>query len=332
MKQFGFNTIKYYGPCIYDHNILKAAHEQGLKVNYSFWIPDDLAFLSNKDAMDNLSAKVIRTVNNLHNNHDILAWELGNTPLQTLSLYYYKPDLLYKQDEYIRWLQTLVSAIKKADPARAVCLDVRVDNSLVSTTEKLHQLIPQIDFFGLVADQVSAGAEQIGELKVPYFYSYIDALNYLKFPESNTGAFITNWQDEETYSFVTFNGLKDKWGRNKFELRQLANRWQRLTLPRALPPVRILVPAVTTVANTALTYHAIINHNGLWGLAGATEGLEFKWVLVKVDAFDNALSMKFLGTGPQVTVSMPENPIANRLYLYVSRGNDVQIIKSKLGL
>ena len=49
---------------------------------------------------------------------------------QKLSLYYYKPELLYQQDAYMLWVKNLVAAIKKADPDRSVTVDVEVSENL----------------------------------------------------------------------------------------------------------------------------------------------------------------------------------------------------------
>ena len=35
------------------------------------------------------------------------------------------------------------------------------------------------------------------------------------YEQKNTGFFIADWQDQERSNLVTFDGLKDNWGRNK---------------------------------------------------------------------------------------------------------------------
>jgi cellulose synthase (UDP-forming) len=320
IKRMGFNNIKWYGPGIYDHNILKAAKQQQLNITYGFWLPDDFSTGAYAD-------RIIKTVNDLKEDDNIKAWNIGNTLLQKLSLSYFKPELFYQQDVYIRWLQKLVAQIKKADPIRPVTVDVYADNDLVQTTETLHRLIPEIDGFGLVTDEKSTGTEQIKQLIVPYFYSKIGATDYLKLPKPNTGVFISDWQDKQMEDLVTFDGLKDIYGRNKPEFYQLQARWEGLAVPQKLPVVKILVPAVTPFADTSLTYHAVILKSDKWEFAKTATNLEFKWELVKNNTYGQPIAMKYLGNSPDITFTMPENANSYKLYLYVSNGNQVEIIQ-----
>lgn len=330
MKRIGINTIKCYGPDIYDHNIIDEAQQQNLHINYGFWVPDDKNFISHKSQMDAWALTIIATVNKLKDNNSITCWNIGNTTLQKLSLYYDGAVLLAHQKEYLGWLRQLVLTIKQADPKRPVTTDVYADDGVKQVTQILHRAIPQIDSFGLVVDEHATGPSQIASLDVPWFYSKIGVTDYLKYPKGNSGAFISNWQDKETADYATFDGLKDVYGLNKFEFYQLGHTWNALHLPPKLPLVKILTPSAATFADVALTYHAIILYHDKWQLAGKADNLQYRWELVMNDQYNNPIALRELGSGPSITFNIPEHPDQYRLCLYLSRGEQVRQVRSIL--
>jgi cellulose synthase/poly-beta-1,6-N-acetylglucosamine synthase-like glycosyltransferase len=330
IKQTGFNTIKWYGPGIYDRNILSIADQEQLKVNYSFWIPDDFKFISNKDAFTAFAKKVIRTIKELKSNKNIISWNIGNTVAKKLELYYAKPELFSQQETYIRWLKKLIVEIKTSDPIHPVTVDVDADKSLIPIITVLQNNIPEIDAYGLVMTEKSAEQDQIEKLKMPYFFSKISSTKYLTISNKKTAVFISNWQDRETKNYVTFDGLKDKFGRNKLELTQLRNTLKGISSPIDFPQIKILLPAVTILPGISLQYHAIIYKNGSWKLANEQDGLIFKWELVKNDIYSNPVSMKLLGEGPVISFELNEDPLNYSICLYISNGKEVKIVQSKL--
>jgi len=253
--------------------------------------------------------------------------------LEKLYYYYYKPELLYHQEAYISWLKDLVCKIKKTDPARPVTVDVEVGENLVSITNLLHSRIPEIDSYGLVLNEKSTGIENISRLKVPYFYSKAEAVSYLNLPSNNAGAFIADWQDQNIKNVVTFDGLKDSKGRDKFSLYQLGLRWAGTSSSENLPGIKILRPAQTILPDIKLTYHALVELNDQWTLADSVHrGLTFEWQLVKTDTFGNAVSVEELGTGKKITLNVPQDPSLYKLNLTAVKNKVVTATQSALNI
>jgi len=332
IKQTGFNTIKWYGPGIYDRNILSIADQEQLKVNYSFWMPDDYKFISDKGAFAAFAKKVIGTIKELKSNKNIISWNIGNTVAEKLSLYYAKPELFSHQETYIRWLKKLIVDIKAADPLRLVTVDVDADKFLIPITTIFQNNIPEIDAYGLVMSEKSTEQDQIEKLQTAYFFSKISSSKYLTISNKKTAVFIANWQDQETKNYVTFDGLKDKFGRNKLGLTELRNNWNAGSKQVDFPQIKILLPAITILPDTRLTYHALILKNGYWKIAnGQEEGdFIFTWELIKNDIYGNPVSMKQLGEGPAISFELNDEHLNYSLCLYISNGKDVSILQSKL--
>ncbi len=334
IKRTGFNTIKIYGPSIFDHNILQTAKKENLHIQYSFWVPDDYTFLNDQKAMEGFIQKALHTIKELKGNKQILSWNISNTVLQKLNLYYAKPELFKQQENYINWLKQFATEIKKTDAERPLTVDVYADKSLQFITNVLHANIPLIDAFGVIQDEQSTGIEQLVNINAAWFYSKISPEFYLKKAKDAKAVFISNWQDQETKDFVTFDGLNDKFGRNKFELSQLRHYWNGLPKPADFPIVKILLPTVTifppSVQQTDLSYHALIFRNNHWEMATDQDPLQFRWELVKYDVYGNPVSMQLLGEGNQVSFRANDYPDNYRLFLYVKNKLGVQIIQSKL--
>lgn len=334
MKRIGFNTIKYFGPGVYDRNVLNVAKENGLKVAYSYWLPDNSNFVTGRNVLNTYAGKVLNTVNKLKNRKDIILWNIANTPLRKLENDYYMPDLFYPREAYISWLNKLIKEIKRIDPNRPVTVDLYVNSNLSRNISMLHSRVPEIDYFGLVADQYSDTVvmKEIKNLKEPHFFSRISTSDFLKNKGTKTGIFITNWQDEMTNQFVTFDGLKGYSGRNKYEFYELANQWTGSKLPSKMPMIKILLPSVTIFPNTSVTYHALVFRSNQWNLAKPDQNLKFRWNLVKTDLYGNPVDVTELGEGNSMTLNIPENPSRYKLYLYGMSNSEVKIVSSTLNI
>jgi cellulose synthase (UDP-forming) len=332
IKQAGINTVRLYGPNVYDRTTFKIAHEQGLKIHYSFWVPDPRVFINDPSYLAALAEKIKKTVNENRNNKDIVSWNIGNNTVQQLADYYYKPNLFYQQQAYISWLRQLVSYIKAVDPGRVVTTDVLVSPTLKETVAMLHDGVPQIDSYGLMLNDLKDTA-QIKLLNQPYYFSNVDTKLYFKLPHNNAGVFIGNWQDQQTASTVTFNGLKDIWGRNKSEFYQLVNNWDKKVAYINLPEIKILRPSLTTEPGLTLPYYALVNKNKNWHLAQyLPSDLNFEWYQVKTDGWGNPVAIKFLSKGAMLNYTIPDNPANYRLYLIGSKGNNITTALSILNI
>jgi cellulose synthase (UDP-forming) len=332
MKQIGINTIKHYGPGIYDYNILRAANELDMQVHYGFWIPDDIDFVKDQEQLSDLHDEIVHTVNNLMDKKKIISWNIGNAVLQNIPSHFATSDNIQQQKAYLIWIKQLVADIKKADPYRSVTLDIGLEKNLPEITSLLHRHIPAVDAFGLVLKDEELNSLIPKHLAAPFFISYADVSQYQKMFGSNTGVFISNWQDEQIVGRISFDGLKDYSGRSKFSLNQLSHFWKKSTEPRSIPKIKILKPAIGTFPGIDLTYHAIIQKNGQWNLADTdTKDLQFEWKLIRTDGFANPVNLRNVGSGYRVSLSIPQHPSLYQLYLFVIRKSVVvDIIESPL--
>ncbi|WP_316837896.1 glycosyltransferase family 2 protein [Pedobacter nutrimenti] len=323
IRQAGFNSIKIYGPNIYDHSILDQAAQNGLEVYYSFWIPDPSHFINNEDHLTQLSEQILKTVNNYKSIPSIKSWNLGNITFQQLGQYYQKKQVNQARSSYLKWLKDLVHEIKLADQSRTVTIDILASADLTETMNLIHREIPELNAFGLVIKNKGALKNISASLKMPYFISSADPKVFgdASFPPASI--FYANWQDQQSASTVTFDGLKDIWGGNKSSLSRISAGWNGKISPYKLPPVKILRPALTTTTGALLSYRALVYLNDQWNLAGpGTADLQFEWYLVKTDAWGDAVAVNAIGNGPAVQVTIPPRQERYRIYLVARKGEN----------
>lgn len=331
MKALGVNTIRRFGPGIYDRNILRVAETTGMHIHYGFWVPAVKDMRKNGKMLARLEKTILQRIKELQHNPDITAWNIGNTSWQELAGHYSKPALLYQQQAFLHWLKNLTTGVKAIDPSRPLTMDVALSENIDEVLELLQRELPQVDAFGIVAEQDTSGLSQLGKMSVPHFISQIPVEYYRQLPDDRVPAFITTWQDLETRDYVTFNGLTDHWGRYKPAYYELAASWNPAIPPPRLPQIHILRPARTTFPGSKLTYHALILRNNEWELPGATaDSLTFDWHLVKTDNYGNEVFLKKLGSGTSITVTIPESPQHYSLYLQAVQGNQVTTDRSPL--
>lgn len=330
MKKIGINTVKFYGPSFYDHNILSVAGQQEMDLHYGFWVSDDLNFRTDKKSLEALSQTILRTVSKNKANQKIISWNIGNTIFQNLSRYHQHSDLVYQQDACLVWLKKLVLQMKNADPRRPVTLDIEVSEEMPAVIARISAAIPEIASYGLVYNNNSP--DYAIPNNFPHFISYTACDVYNKLSGNPAGVFISNWQDIHTYERVSFDGVQDRTGRKKKSYLQLAAEWKGGAKPLESPKIKILRPAVGTVAGTLLDYHAVIKKDGNWSLVKKMQtNLKFEWKLVRMDHLYNLVSTKDVGNGPDLTLQIPNNPENYKLYLFVLHGDTViEIIDSTL--
>jgi len=323
MRKAGVNTIKIYGPNIYDRSIFDAADKKNLKIHYSFWMPDPPNFLNDTSYLKDQTVVILNIINKNKSNPQISAWNLGNNSYQQLAQYYKGAQLQQAQQHYINFLKALVKAIKQADPTRPLTVDLLSSLSLGATMSLLHELIPQIDAFGLIISNKHALKFVKSDLKAPFFFGSADPMA-LAGKEPSGGAFYANWQDQQSGVAITLDGLKDIWGRNKPYLYNISKRWHGNVADYNLPHVKILKPALTTTPGASLSYNALIYAYNKWNIAGYLKNdLKFEWYLIKTDNWGNATDMKKLGDGPSINVIIPQNDDRYRIYLVAAKGNNM---------
>jgi len=333
MRSAGINTIKIFGPTIYDHVTFQAVRETGMKINYSFWVPDHAVLISKGDPLPRLEREILKAVANLKDNHSIIGWNIGNYPLQQMEASYLQPELFYHKQAYIKWLSHLVHAIKQVDSTRPVTVDVAVAPDVRNIITNLHDQAPDIDAFGLVLTDTLSDTDQINRLTVPYYFSSIKPQPYFKLPNDSVSVFMENWQDEQWEAGVTFNGLKDIWGRNKPGYYEVTRHWTADTSRHTLLSVKILRPSATATPGVVLPYHALVYEYNKWHLAKyLPTDLHFEWYQVRTDDWGRPQDIQLLGRDALLNYTIPDHPQHYRLYLVASKGNDITSAYSPLYL
>ncbi|MDO6432552.1 glycosyltransferase [Flavitalea sp. BT771] len=332
IKQLGINTIKHYGPGIYDHNILRAAGKMDIKIQYGFWIPNGISFTGDNAAtLMQLRRKIVATVRKLKEDGQIISWNIGNTTYQSLGSTYYKPDVNYQRDAYLSWLQELIADVRKEDSLRPITIDVAATSSMPEAVEMIHARVPCIAGFGLVINERDTSFSLIGKLKRPWFYGNVTAAAYLRLPSSQAGTFISNWKDDEATDIATLDGLLDSHDRRKPDYYELRQRWTGSPGPDTLPEIKILRTASPTEKGADLAYSAIVPSGNGWRIASPQAmGLRFEWYLVLEDAIGTPINISSAGTGARVVITIPPNPSLYKVYLYTIKGTDVKVVHTSL--
>lgn len=332
MKALGVTTIKRYGPGIYDKNILSIAAETGMKIHYNFWIDDQLNVLPGNKLLDNCQAEILATVDRYKNDPSIIAWNLDNLLWKRLKERHPKPELFFQQSAYMHWLNTLVQSIRKLDPKHPVTLDLPFSETIEQDLTLLQANVNGVEAFGVTLREEDTGIDILNHIEGPLFLSAMPVSALSQLDDRFHGGYIAEWQDLQERNIVTLNGLFDHWGRPKpdyFRLRQLSAPTGR-PLADTLQ-LKILRPAIATIPGHQLTYHAIIKDGATWKTLHAPDStLNFEWYLLKMDGFGNNVYLKKLGTGPQVTVQIPENPLTYRLYLIGEKNGEVHTAMGSL--
>nr|WP_294947888.1 glycosyltransferase family 2 protein [uncultured Mucilaginibacter sp.] len=322
MRKAGVNTIKIYGPNIYDNSTFDAAEQNNLKIHYSFWLPDAPNFMSDSSYLKKQSKIILEVVNENKLNDNISAWNLGNSSYQQLALYYHGKQLQEAQKHYINFLKSLAKEIKLADPSRPLTLDLLSSPKLAPIIGLLHEHVPEIDAFGLIISNKQELKFVKSDFKAPFFFSSADPYA-LKDMQPPGGIFYANWQDQQSGTAITLDGLKDIWGRNKPYLYKISKGWQASIANHNLPKIKILKPALTTFPGASLPYNALVYSSNEWSIAAYTKtGLAFEWYIIKTDNWGNAIDMKKVGDGPKVYITIPQNNERYRVYLVAVKDNN----------
>jgi cellulose synthase (UDP-forming) len=326
LKALGVTTIKRYGPGIYDKNILSVAAETGMKIHYAFWIGDQLNVLTDSVQLNNYQTEILATIDQYKADPSIIAWNLDNLLWKRLKERYPKPELFVHQSAYMRWLNTLVQGIRKVDPTHPITLDLPFSETIKYDLALLQTNVDGIDAFGVVLHGEESGIDILKNVDGPLFLSAAPVAAMIQLQDCFDGGYIAEWQDLQERNIVTLNGLVDHWGRPKPDYFRLRERWAPTMErhPVDTLQIKILRPAIPTIPGQQLTYHAIIKDGATWQTANSAKPiLNFEWFLLKMDGFGNAVYLRKLGTGTQITIEIPQEPLTYRLYLIGEKNGEV---------
>jgi len=329
IKRLGINTLKFEGNSIYSYNVLNIAKEYDIDVAFGFWIPSYLDFINDSIQAEQLKLDILKRLIRHKNNEQITSWNIQNDVQYNQKDFYLKPRLLYQNRAYVIWLQDLVSEIKNIDLIRPVIVDLEVNQLSVYHAGMLIDNVNGIDGLGLVLkddEHLDSLCAYLNRKNVKYIYSEIDVEPLIKpdMFDKNPSFFITSWRDLHESNRLTFNGITDRKGRNKKDYFRLMNALHDSAIEVDNSGIGILRPATLIYDNRTYEYYAMAYNAATgWKYGMQVQGYEFHWSLVKCDKFGNYLAVKDVGTGPVLTLKIPENHEYFRLLLTASDGKAI---------
>lgn len=361
IKEMGANTIRRYGMGIYDRNILNIAEEFDLNVLYGFWFDPKVDFYGDSARVKEYIADVEEKVMQYKHHKAVIAWSLGNESWGLLKHHYAKPYLTRVRDAYIRMIEHLAQRIHELDPDRPVfsCIEhesYQLPGELVAYRDGA----PSVDVIGInsyykeqIAD-LNHVAWQFDSLR-PYLVSEFGPRGYwdpvfnktlngsvmeetdaeksqwyreqwVKYVNGhkgyNVGGFAYCWHDRMEGSYTWF-GLTDFKGRLKPAYYALKEEWTHIGhVPIA--EAGILAP-VNIIPGKEYQFTALLKK-------GNAEELNFEWRLMK-DEYLEQVENIHAGEDPlSIRLTVPEEPSAYRLYLFVTDRNGQEVTTSSLPL
>ncbi len=336
MKRLGINTIKYQGNSIYDYNVMQIGKDYDFKIAYSFWINENTKFIEDSLKAQKLSQKIINTITKLKKENQIISWHIENDILYNQKEYFHKPEILYENIAYIKWLKVLVNKIKSIDVKRPVIVDIEVNKETIHNLEKIRDQINNIDVFGLVIkeyDYFDKVTEFLNKNNINYIISSLatDNLDNYKTLKDNSSIFIASWQDKHELNKLSFDGLIDRKGRLKESYYNVYSHNNSQNAIFDIPEISILRPAQLIYDDMSYTYTAMIYSNNQGWKPGSKNGkLNYEWTLIKCDRYGNEIALKELAKTPKLRLKVPKNHDSYRLQLSVLKGNQVRQVQTKL--
>ncbi|MBJ7881748.1 glycosyltransferase family 2 protein [Gelidibacter salicanalis] len=325
----GITTIKYQGNSIYDHNVLAISKKLGLKMSYSFWIPENLDFMVDTLQIRDLKSGILKSIRALKSTDQIISWHIENDVQYTQNNFFHKPALLYQNRAFVLWLKDLASEIKKIDSKRPLIVDVEVNSLAIFHINHMVYNIKDIDAIGLVVKEGEYLDEVISycqDINKHYIFSGIDSnvLEAHKIENPETSYFITSWQDKHESNKLDFRGIVDRKGRQKEAYLHLSSLLKNKTYKAEMPKVKILKPSRLIFEDNSYTFNAMVYDDKKgWQVASKQKDLKFEWSLVKCDAYGNYLAIKEMGTEAKISLKIPKNHTYYKLHLTIIHGDNI---------
>lgn len=350
ISDLGANTIRRYGACAYDVNILNVAYEKNIAVIYGFWFEAEVNYLKDSKKLLEYEKEVLTNVRNFKNYPAVLGWTIGNETWGLLKYHYGEPYLSSVRAGYIQFLEQLCRKIKAIDPVHPVFTVIEHNESqVIKELNTLRTGAPSLDLIGLNAyyeeqisklDQVMAthfpekpymvteygprgywhpvytkfeNADMIAEdTDEEKARLYVDQWkNYI---EKNKGKLIGgvaySWADRMEGT-ATWYGITDFKKRIKPSFYALRNLWAEKPVPELeFESAYIESEEETFFPGRKYIFSAKVSGQG---------DFSYEWYLKKFNYLDDVLKgIKLIGKGESVEIKIPDEPSEYRLYLHVT--------------
>ncbi len=336
MKSLGINTVQYFGPGVYDRNVLTISADQNLDIIYSFWIEEDIDFIRDKPALNAITKKIIKTIKFHKSNEHIISWNIGNDVFKNLDRVFDKPVLQNQQMAYLDWVRDLILKISATD-SRPVFLDIEIHDRTIYQLEKMAAKLPTLTNFSLRVKNESGNISDVISYfksnKTNYYISDISVNKMLDTELVEENICITNWQDQFENNRLSFDGLFNQKGLLKPETIVLQNHWGDKTsvaTNKLLQPY-ILKPAKPTYAGDKLIYRAMFLKNDRWVYGNElSDSINYQWSMIKMAGPQAPIASKIIGVDSDIIVDIPENNENYHLLLEVEQNGIVTSTMSTL--
>ncbi|MDB5203091.1 MAG: cellulose synthase [Ferruginibacter sp.] len=327
MKAVGISTVKHVGPGVYDYNVLRAAKEFSLGIQYAFVFPAMDYVLDNKEKERQI-AIVRKTVRQLKGHAVITSWHLATTAIQDIDEMYYPPFGRQQKQACALWLNDVVKAIVEEDANRPVTLDVMAGKTMAATASLIKNSMPGLSGVGIIIPHPLSPLMDAAGPGIPWFYSSVNAKAAYSLSAGDHPFFLESWKDEAAAGNMKWNGLKDANGNDKPGFTLLKNKWESTNIPLALPLLRILKPAETTWPGAKLTYYAVTKQNGRW-MPGENPSadIRYEWFLIEYDRYQKAVDINSVGKGSSVALTIPDHPERFKLQLVCTNTREHQVLQ-----
>ncbi|MEJ7587798.1 MAG: glycosyltransferase family 2 protein [Ferruginibacter sp.] len=332
MKKIGINTIERSMPGFYDKILGQVIAENNFNLISRLPFLTSAEILKDDNRMRQLKENILKVIKDNLDKKYVIAWNLGDDILHTLSNQSYAPDLFYYEEKYVRWLSDLCSSIRQLDSVRPIINDLHWDLKGQKRFNYYKKHVPQINTYMLVADAKYPQA-LTAPLEDGMVWGKVEVELWDLVPSMKQSGTIPAWQDIENIKFVNLNGLLDTEGRKKQWYGTVLNSWGAGSgTSSPLPDIKILKPAKMTYNKSRLLYHIIYKEgNAQWKVCKEEiPGIHFEWSLIKVDQYGNSMFIKKAGEGISLELSIPGEPQYYRLSVEAIRGEDVKMASTTL--
>jgi Glycosyltransferases, probably involved in cell wall biogenesis len=326
MKELSINTVVRTVPGIYDKTLFRCTRENGMNMIARLWMSTRPEYVMDSVAMKKEMERLLDVVRSYRHEKNIIAWNLGNDVLYTLSNRFHIPDYFYCRNMYMQWLSEFCQAIRQLDPVRPITMDICWNKGGKYRLAFLEQYLPEVDYYSLIAD--SANRRLLQEpIPAHAFWGEVPVQCWNLQPPMILPA----WQDIANKDFISLKGILDLEGRKKPGYDTVALYWaNRQPAAMELPDIKILKPAKITYEYKPLVYHVLVRHKEGWQFAG--DSLQLHWYLIRTDHNGTTLYMKKAGEGPFISLMVPNHPEQYRLYVQLVADNRVKEAASTLNI
>ena len=306
MTEAGINTIHITGGNIYDHNIISYSNDYDLNVIYQFQTENEKGFIRETEDLQEMKSEILEKVQELKDNNNVIGYSFS----YDLENYFLKPLLFSQREAYLKWLNSVITEIKKIDPSKSIVMDLDQNAETDYHIRKINQSLP-VDSYGLIIQNDTDVEKVLNTAKEEGLSVFISSVNP-NIIDKDLSRFdmdivLQNWQDERRSNWLTFDGLLNFNGDKRDVYREIKNAWGREKVEGLEYEIEILKPAVPLYPGSSYTFEAMVLHENQWKHAEEADlGLDFEWYLIRQDEYDNPLAIKETGQGPEAEVEIPE--------------------------